>query len=71
MALIVTIMVICLFVSTGHGNLFSNPDFESLDFEDNWFCSGDCCIVQDDDAYHGSYSVLVTDRLVSKERFNP
>jgi len=58
-----TLVVIAgLFVVKAQANLFANPDFENANYTGNWFCREDCCLAQDDDAYSGEFSVLVSDR---------
>ena len=53
----------CLVVATAQENLLSNPDFESGDFDGNWFCNYDECVLKSDtDAYSGNYSAYIINR---------
>lgn len=50
-------------VTNAQTNILHNADFESADFNGNWYAIG-CHMERSNDAYHGQHSVHISNRYI-------
>ena len=60
---VILIVTVCApLLALAQTNLLVNGDFESSDYNGNWYCKGGCTLTPDNDAYSGVGSVRVSNR---------
>ena len=58
----IQIVVLLAAVVCGQASLLANMNFETTNYDGNWYCQGPCTLVDRNQAFSGHHSVLVIGR---------